>query len=424
MPGVAAMLIRKGRAGFCKNELAQVVLTSNQSIVSYHGGRAIPDRLTRACHAHYVEYARRMLAVYRSGVGQTRRELHQSVQNILANEPDCDARRVAAFCKLLDDQSEFEKDHRGAAAALRLRAFSLAAPHQPPGMDRCGSSIRAEISREIGRPWPQIAAALYSDVIDFQPLKSFRADIEPEALLSRYNVGQLQACLYRAQSLRVIVSADFKIVLRYAKLARLLHEIHRLDRHRYQIDLTGPGSILSQTTRRYGVNFARFVAALLACKGWEMSAVLQTPWKTFARLGLSDRDGFNTHLPQCHEFDSSVEEQFASDFGAQRDGWTLIREGAILHEGQTTFVPDFVLRHEDGHEVLMEIVGFWTADYLGKKRQTLRRFRQHRIVLAVAEKNLRRFPVIGGGVVAYKKRIDPDAILKALSVKAEEHGAG
>src|SRR5438270_7860005 len=107
------------------------MLTSDQSIVSYAHGVAKPDRLTRRTHAHYLAYAERMLAAYRTSVGRGRRELHRAVAAILAGEPDCNARRVAAFCKLLDDAADFEQDRRGAAAKLRLKVFTLAAQYHP-----------------------------------------------------------------------------------------------------------------------------------------------------------------------------------------------------------------------------------------------------------------------------------------------------
>ena len=103
------------------------MLRSEHAIVTYANGQAIPDRLTRKQHAHYLHYAQRMLAVYRGSAGRPRRELHQSIQNILAHEADCDPRRVSSFCKLLDDVSKFDTDRKGAAAALRLKVFSLAA---------------------------------------------------------------------------------------------------------------------------------------------------------------------------------------------------------------------------------------------------------------------------------------------------------
>lgn len=395
------------------------MLRAEHSIVVYTNGRACPDRLTRARHGHYLNYAGRMLAVYQSGTGLTRRELHHSIENILAAEPDCERRRIAAFCKLLDECAEFERDPRGAAAALRLRVFASAAKCHPlvSQPDRMffqrEMDVKRRIAAELGRPWDEISSALYADVIAYQRLRKFHGYPSAEALLSGYNVRQLQACLYRAESLSVTAGRDFKTILRCAKLCRLLHEIRRLAPGRYRIDLSGPVSVLEQT-RRYGVNLARFVPALLACRDWSMRAVIRTRRGARVRMQLSDADRLCTRRPPPQEFDSSVEEAFAKAFGDERAGWRLCREGAVLHEGQTTFVPDFVFRRADGCEVFLEIVGFWTPRYLQKKREMLFRFRRHRIVLAVAERNARVAADSRDDLVVYRKAIDPDQIVRVL----------
>ena len=211
----------------------------------------------------------------------------------------------------------------------------------------------------------------------------------------------------------VEATTDFKTVLRYAKLARLLHEIRPLGPSRYRIAFSGPASIL-RPTRSYGVSFARFLPALLTCKGWSLWAIVATPWKTQARLDLSDRDGFKSHLPPPEEFDSSVEETFAARFEPQREGWQLIREGEVLHQGQSVFVPDFVFRHQDGTQVLMEIVGFWTPEYLAAKRRTLLQFREHHILIALPERSVREGAVVGDNVVLYKTALKIQPVLEAL----------
>jgi len=395
------------------------MLTSEQAIVEFDRGRAIPDRLVTGRHRNYPLYAERMLAIYRSGTGRQRRELHRQVQAVFAEEPDCPIRRIEAFCKLLDDKSVYQTDPRSKAAQLRLKVFSLAAKLHPlvgvPDrlFEHAEAESKAGIAAELGRPWPQIEAGLYADVMQFKRLESFEDYPDGPALLSRYNVAQLQACLYRAQSMTVEATADFKTILRYAKLARLLHEIKPLGPSRYRIAFSGPASILRQT-RSYGVNFARFLPALLACKGWSLLAVIQTPWKTKARLELSDRDGFKGHLPPAEEFDSTVEEAFAARFGPERDGWRLIREGEILHHGQSVFVPDFVFRHRDGTQVLMEIVGFWTPEYLAAKRQTLRQFRQHHVLIALPERSVRHGAAAGDDVILYKTALRLQPVLDAI----------
>jgi hypothetical protein len=91
-------------------------------------------------------------------------------------------------------------------------------------------------------------------------------------------------------------------------------------------------------------------------------------------------------LPPPEEFDSSVEETFAERWGGEpRDGWTLAREAEILHRGQHVFIPDFVFRHGDGRRVLLEIIGFWTPEYIEAKLKTLALFEGEPILLAVAE---------------------------------------
>lgn len=392
------------------------MLTSEQAIVEYKQNRAIPDRLTQQRHAHYTRYAEKMLEIYRAGVGQRRGELHQQVKSLFHNEPDCPPKRIAAFCKLLDDESTFVTAPD--AWQLRMAVFEQAAKSHPlvENPDRLfehdPKSVKHAVAETLHRPWEDIEDNLYADVLDQQKLESFEGYALPAALLSRYNVAQLQACLYKATQMTIRATTDFKTILRYIKLSRLLHEIRRVGTGDYVIRLTGPASA-SISTRRYGVNMARFLPALLACKGWRMSADLQTPWQRRAKLNVSDKDGFKSHLPPPEEFDSSVEQNFAEKFGAARDGWSLFREGAILHHRQKTFVPDFLFGHEDGTVVLMEIVGFWTPEYLRDKRATLREFADHHILLAVQE-GLLKTGELPENVISYKTVLQPATVLASL----------
>ena len=154
-----------------------------------------------------------------------------------------------------------------------------------------------------------------------------------------------------------------------------------------------------------------------------MTATVETPWGGKAKLALSEADGLKSHLPPPEEFDSSVEEGFARKWGnGPRDGWTLHREAAIVHHYQTAFVPDFVFRHEDGTEVLFEIVGFWSPEYLARKREVVKLFRKHRILLAVPEQSARLSAAAQAGegagdrdgVIVYKTALTLGPVLEAL----------
>ncbi|MBN1973328.1 MAG: DUF790 family protein [Sedimentisphaerales bacterium] len=398
---------------------AKAMLTSEQSIVEFESGRAVPDRLTQNTHRHYTEYGERMLSIYRGGTGRQRQWLHRQVESIFTDEPDCPVRRIQAFCKLLDDASVYKTDSEGGAAKLRLKIFAEAARFHPlvEHADRLfeydQKKIKTQLTQQTGLTWEQIEQNLYCDVIEYQQLEHFDGYPNAQAFLSRYNVAQLQGCLYKAENMIIHASNDFKTILRYAKLAHLLHKIECTGTSKYRITLAGPVSVLHES-RRYGVNFARFLPALLACKGWEMTALVKTPWNMPARLILSDKDGFTSHLPEPDEFDSSLEESFALKFGDKRSGWTLIREGRILNKYQKTFIPDFTLRHDDGTEVLLEIVGFWTPEYLANRHETLKQFKDFKIIIAVNEKYLKEGAKIPENFLTYKTAIKLDTLMEIL----------
>lgn len=397
------------------------MLTKELAIAGYENGRLVPDRLTRQGHRHYTAYAERVLDVYRTGLGRTRRELHTAVHAVFAHESDCPLRRVEAFCKLLDDASTFAQGGRGGAAALRRRVFRQAAAMHP--LVRCADRLfpheetaaKAAIASQLGLSWDEIDRQLFADVMECHHLVAFAGYPSPEALLARYNVAQVQVALFRAVEMIVWATDDFKTILRYAKLARLMHTIRRLGESRYEFRFDGPASVL-RATRRYGVALAKFLPALVACRGWRLHAVLRTRrpgW--LAGLDLSAEDGLHSHLPPPEEFDSRLEEDFARRWGKERDGWTLEREGVILHQGQKTFVPDFVFRHAAGRMALLEVVGYWTPEYLQAKFQTLRAFSDQRILVAVPERTGRQQADVPAGAIRFKTALRPKDVLERLT---------
>ena len=73
-----------------------------------------------------------------------------------------------------------------------------------------------------------------ADVVECHRLEAFAGYPSGEALLARYNVAQVQVALFRAVEMIVWASDDFKTILRYAKLARLMHSIRLLSDGRYE----------------------------------------------------------------------------------------------------------------------------------------------------------------------------------------------
>ena len=136
----------------------------------------------------------------------------------------------------------------------------------------------------------------------------------------------------------------------------------------------------------------------------------------WASLELSEKDGLHSENASPQKFDSKVEENFFKKWGDKpRKGWTLKRETEILSHYQKVFFPDFVFYHENGRRIYMEIVGFWTPEYLEAKAKTLRQFQNNPIILAVHESLVDKLPSLPLPILAYKKNLKINWVLKTLS---------
>jgi predicted nuclease of restriction endonuclease-like RecB superfamily len=63
----------------------------------------------------------------------------------------------------------------------------------------------------------------------------------------------------------------------------------------------------------------------------------------------------------------------------------LVREDDVIDLGAEVLLPDFTLEHPDGRRTILEIVGFWTPEYLDEKLDKIRQADVGNLVLAVSE---------------------------------------
>ena len=397
------------------------MLTREHGIAVYDGAFAYPDRLTRLEHWHYVDLAEQMLEIYRSGHGRLRRDLHRDIHSLLEPIPDAPPRRADAFCKLLDDESQYIQDKAGAAAKLRRKVYRLAASHHPLVQskfelhDSLEPEIKQKIATELGETLESITQRFFIDIPDFQPLQSLEGYASGTELLARYNVAQTQVALYDALAMSVWARDDLKSILRYAKLAGLMHSITQIDDGSYRFDFDGPAALLNPTTR-YGVAMAKFIPGLLSCSRWRLKAKIRPKkWRRDLILELDSESGLKSPVAATEQFDSNVEADFSNDWGTGlREGWRLSRESNILHQGQKIFVPDFTLTHFDGRQLLLEVVGYWTPEYLKQKLQAIAMFENHRILLAIDQTLQQHFQADASNVILYKKRLRAADVLSLL----------
>lgn len=228
-----------------------------------------------------------------------------------------------------------------------------------------------------------------------------------QELLRAYDLDLARGVLLDATRVEMTAEGAWTDVFRAVKLARLMYRITRDEEDpaargrraprgtgtapRYRVHLTGPAAGFVARPERYGHRFARVVPALVRAPGWRLEAEVLREGRRLdyrldaASLPLEPEGSPTARAAYDSAWERSLAREFADKIGTERAGWTLHREatpvalagapeaggsgraGRDAAPGIELFLPDFTLRHADGREALVEIVGYWTPEYLEEK---------------------------------------------------------
>jgi len=64
-----------------------------------------------------------------------------------------------------------------------------------------------------------------------------------------------------------------------------------------------------------------------------------------------------------------------------------VREDDIFDLGPQVMIPDFAIEHPDGRRAILEIVGFWTPEYLESKISKIRQVEADNFVFGCLQSN-------------------------------------
>jgi predicted nuclease of restriction endonuclease-like RecB superfamily len=273
-----------------------------------------------------------------------------------------------AMVRLLLRMHGFEVRARHKPRQLRELVFQLAAAG--PSIPR--ARVLFEVATRLGVTPEEVERNLYADVSAEQILKPTRQRITVAELVERYNLSLAQGLLLRAEDLRVTAEGNIKAVIRFAKLQRLLCQVDIPPGGGMRIVLSGPLSLFHRTTK-YGRAMAAWLPVLVRTPKWRLRArcVIQGRRLTWNASYL-DPIG-TTHAP-LRRFDSLLEERFFRDLQrAAPEELKVLREADPVQIGSRILCPDFTLvdQRRPGLRVPVEVVGFWTPDYLRAKREAI-----------------------------------------------------
>ncbi len=331
------------------------------------GNPRVVEFLDRLCRL-----LRRLEGAPRSTVAEALRRQERRVR---------DVSRLAGISKALLDACVFQPP-LGAerAAAVRSAVFASRARRWPPvpGDDHVPYE---DVAQQLGLSAHEVEQLLYADQPGARVLVKAPA-FNGRGLLSRYNLELARAVLLDAERVRVTARGGWRGIFRAVKVARVMHTLERAGRG-YRLELTGPAAAFVARPQRYGARLARVVPALARARGWRLDAELRhgeeqvrfaVRGSTGARRGASvdakerapvgqraQRTGFDS------KWERSLDAELRARIKAAGGEWTLSRETTPVPAGDELMLPDFTLRHADGREALVEVVGFWTPEYLEAK---------------------------------------------------------
>jgi hypothetical protein len=341
---------------------------------------------------HYLGVANDLIALFGRYVGRSRGTLAEALRDYEGDSLDYPV--IRGLAATLEARATFGSDPPVEPALLRTALFA----HGPvtTRLDLFSLTTREQVLAETaagyGLSLDQVETAMLADLAEEQVMLDPGEPISPGDLIARYNLELARGLLYWAREMRVLLQGSYKDVFKYVKLFKLMYTV-RPAPPGYHLTLHGPLSPFVKSTIRYGLQFARFLPALLLCPHWRMEADVQPPGLARRKplhYRLDDRTELRSHFKSSGLFDSQLEADFAAEFEAKYGGaarvWELAREDELIVVGDTVMIPDFSLTHrKDGRRALLEIVGFWQPDYLRRKLDKVRQAGRRDLILLVYE---------------------------------------
>lgn len=362
-----------------------------------------------------LEIATRLIQAYKSHTGEKKHALKELVREL--EEAGYDYRFVRGLSVLLDRRSVFECHVEYDPTDLRRQVFQTVEKWGAPTTPEHRRRIVESVASERGMSVDEVEEALYADLDSELVLKEFNP-LSGEELIRDYNVSLTQTLLFNSTQIAFTASGNWQKIFFIVKRLGLIYEVFRREDFRVKID--GPASIF-KLTRRYGTALAKLLPTIIANREWRVEAKIL--WKYNNKIYdfkiWSGRHGgvFGKTTGLDVGFDSVVEQNFSARFRALDSGWRLRREPEPVPAGRYVIIPDFIF--EKGEvKVFMEVVGFWTEEYLRRKIKKLRKM-DVSMLIAVNEnlacEKLERLEKSGKvNIVYYKNKVPLAPIMHHL----------
>jgi len=313
---------------------------------------------------------------------------------------------------------------RRAAVAVLLRLWkSELDAAVPPEKAReilfCAQAARATraealqlATAALGVSPAALESSLFADLPGERLVRAPEVIPSPHDIALRTNQLIVRSLLFRARRVRIKAEGALRPLVRQAKLRGLLCAVTQASEP--VLDLSGPFTVFRHTLL-YGRALGELVQFLPHCARFKLRADCVLRGEE-AVLDVQTGDPiFPAENPK--PYDSKLEERFARDLRKAAPDWDVVREPEPLAVAGTIIFPDFLLRHRPCPErsFLVEVMGFWSADYVARKLTQFRQAKIPNLILCLDETRACAEDALPADarIVRFHRRIDPLAVLAA-----------
>jgi len=378
-----------------------------------------------------LEAAKTLIDLFQKNIGKRKGGISDEVEQY--EEVGFDYRFIRGLATLLERRCIFEAKSSLDSQNVRKLTFQEANKYRVVASQEDRAEILSRVADSLGVSVDEVEESLYGDLEDQLILKEFKP-INPEDLLRQYNLSLTQTLLFKSTHLEFTVKGNWQRIFRKIKYLGLMYSAEAKPEG-FWVAVDGPLSLF-KLTERYGTSLAKLLPEIVEAEGWKIKASIVKGGDSAGGGGRvlqlelrSNEVGYLLkHAPPEPSsegaFDSSVEERFSKNFQSLGFGWKLAREPEPLTAGTHVFIPDFSLQ-KDSAKVYLEIVGFWTQEYLERKVQKLQQLSGVDLIIAVDESlacsKLRR---VKGKIIYYKRDVPLRPVVDFLREFEERHLTG
>jgi predicted nuclease of restriction endonuclease-like RecB superfamily len=352
------------------------LLPSNLLVVWKRKGEILP-RYAKLSNDN-LEVAGVLIEAYKKHIGEKKKALKAIVTDL--ENRGYEYRFVRALALLLDRKGTFTCNSKINPIDLRRKIFQATEKVGLPITPEKRQRIIDAVASEMALTTENFEEYLYADLDDELILEKFAPPSAYE-LLEQYNLSLSQTLLFDSTELSFTASGNWQSLFYFVKKLGLIYEVFRDNGLWVKID--GPASLF-KLTKRYGISIAKLLPIIVANPEWTVNAKIL--WKYTNEICNfkieSQKHGTlfkKPNLPPA-TYDSAAEESFALQFQAVKSGWTLKREPEPVPAGTQVIIPDFSLERA-GVKIYLEIVGFWTEEYLLRKAEKLKQVEAKMLLL-------------------------------------------